>query len=80
MERNGRVVSYRFTTLGWYNVTLVVTDAAGNEDGALFLVEVTPPHEPDGNGGGDVEGYTLYLVIAIVAAIVVVAVYLKKGR
>ncbi len=83
VEMDGKMVTYKFTTPGWYNVTLLVTDAAGNEDDALFIVEVTPPETSNGKGGGgNAEGYTLYIIIVIVVAIVIVGlvVYLKKGR
>jgi hypothetical protein len=80
----GMMVIHRFTGPGWYNVTLLVTDAAGNGDEALFFVEVTPPEGPDGNGGGGgpSEGYGIYVLIAIVAVVLVavVVVYLWRTR
>jgi len=86
VDMNGQMVIFKFTAQGWYIVNLLVTDAAGNEDNALFFVEVTPTEIPNGNGGngggGNEEGYMLYIIIAIVVAIVVVGlvVYLKMGR
>ena len=85
VDVNGQMAIYKFTTLGRYNVTLIVTDAAGNEDDAMFFVEVTPTHVPNGNGGnggGDHGGYFLYSIITVVVVSVVLGlvVYLKKGR
>lgn len=82
---DGRMANHDFTTPGWYNVTLIVTDAEGNEDDARFIVEVTSAPVPNGNGGssggGDEGGYMQYIIIGIVAVVVIVGlmVYLKKG-
>ena len=46
VELSGKVSEYNFTTPGIYNVTLIVTDAAGNADAdniIITVLDVTPP-------------------------------------
>jgi len=51
----GMTPAYRFDRVGTFVVTLVVTDAAGNDDSDILVVKVTPPdaETPVANAGGD---------------------------
>jgi PKD repeat protein len=50
---SGATPSYLFTTVGFYNVTLTVRDAAGNEDTDIVRIQVTDATSPIANAGPD---------------------------
>jgi len=61
----GRDVGYKFLTKGEYNVTLIVRDAAGNEDSTTLSVVVSNVPGRDDDGDTGVARTTLILLIAI---------------
>jgi hypothetical protein len=65
--------NYIFWTAGLYNVTLTVTDAAGNTDTAFLPVQVLNLH----SGGGELPWWT-YILIVMILVIVILAIVIIR--
>ena len=73
----GKVVEFRFNETGEYNITLTVTDAAGNKDSDMIVIDVLKKEVPPDNGGGGEEkggndGTTVIIVVLVFIVVIVI--------
>jgi hypothetical protein len=69
----GETISIRFWTPGLYNVTLTVTDAAGNTDSAVVQIQVD--HTDSGEGGMN---WWIFVLVVLIIIIIAATIYVVR--
>ena len=77
MTLNGQNSEFRFWEVGEYNITLTVTDAAGNSDQEFFTVHVL--HDTL-IGPSEVPWWTIGLAIMIILVIITTIFIFKTSK
>lgn len=75
----GVTVTHRFDKKGTYEVTLTVTDEAGNTDIDNMTVTVEKAKDEDGDSGNGIPGFELILLVLSLSSIAVY-MYRKKNK
>lgn len=75
----GPTPSYPFWTSGVYNVTLAVTDAAGNRDTSLTTLEVISPPGDQSDTEDEGSNWWVYVLVAIIVIFIILAILILRN-